>query len=218
MKPLPPDLKAVEPYLQMANPYIEHYGPWAVFIALLLEDFGLPVPGEAMLIAGAIFAALGDFHIEWVLLLGLLGAVIGDNMGYAIGYFGGRRVAVRYGRYIFLTESRLRRLEGFFDRHGGKVVAAARFIDGLRQFNGLIAGVSRMRWSRFLMFNILGAAIWVGFWGGAAYFFGSELGLMFRWFKRLEVYLLGGLALVIVFLVVRYLLRRNRGGRARHET
>jgi hypothetical protein len=93
----------------------------------------------------------------------------GDNIGFAIGHFGGRALAVRWGRYIFLTEERLDRGESFFNRHGGKIIVAARFIEGLRQANGIIAGISGMRWRRFLVFNALGAALWVGTWVSLGY-------------------------------------------------
>jgi membrane protein DedA with SNARE-associated domain len=217
MRPLPPDLQALAPYLQTADPYIQHYGYWAVLLGILFEDFGLPAPGEALLISGALFASLGEFRIEWIILLGFLGAVTGDNIGYAIGHFGGRRLVVKYGRYVFLNEKRLAKLEGFFDRNGGKVVATARFIEGLRQFNGIVAAVSGMPWSRFLLFNILGAAIWVGFWGSAAYFFGSRLGPIISAFKRFEAYFIAALILLIVVLVVRRQLRNRSEDRSDEE-
>lgn len=163
-----------------------------------------------MLIAGALFASLGEFRIEFIMILGFLGAVTGDNIGYAIGHFGGRRLVVRYGRYFFLSENRLRKMELFFEHHGGKIVAAARFFEGLRQFNGIVAAISGMAWHRFLMFNIVGAAIWVGFWGSIAYFFGSQLDLIFSKFKKFETYLLAALLILVLILVAYRLLRRRR--------
>ncbi|MEJ2690808.1 MAG: DedA family protein [Deltaproteobacteria bacterium] len=202
MEPVFQNLPALAPYIQTVNPYVMKYGYGAVFLGLLLEDFGLPVPGEGLLIAGALFASLGDFNIFLILFCALLGAVAGDNIGYAIGHFGGRKAAIRYGRFVFLTESRFRRLESFFDRHGGKIVAVARFFEGLRQFNGILAGTGNMAWRRFLLFNILGSVVWVGFWGGTAYFMGERLGLILTKFKRFEWYLLIGLGLLVVAFVV----------------
>ncbi len=89
----------------------------------------------------------------------MLAAVIGDNIGFVVGHFGGRPLAERFGRYVFLTPQRLDRAEAFFDRHGGKVVTIARFIDGLRQVNGLLAGIAGMHWLNFLGYNALGAAL-----------------------------------------------------------
>ncbi len=194
-------------------PYLDQYGYFAVFGAILLEDFGVPMPGETMLIADSVVASLGRLFIVWVLLIAFLGAVVGDNIGYAIGYFGGRRVVLRFGRYVFLTEERLNRAEKFFERHGGKVVTVARFIEGFRQLNGIVAGTSRMKWRRFLAFNALGAALWVGVWGSAGYFLGSNIGAAFSLFKRFELYFLAGLGIVLALLLIRYLLRRSRRNR-----
>ena len=105
-------------------------------------------------------------NIAVVFVVAVLGAIIGDNIGFAIGHFGGRPLAERFGRYILLTPERLDRAEGFFNRHGGKVVTVARFIEGLRQINGLLAGIAGMHWLKFLGYNALGAVLWVGTWAG----------------------------------------------------
>ena len=162
-------------------PYLERYGYLAVFGAILLEDFGLPTPGETLLIAGAAFAGIsGKLSIWLVVLLAFSGAVVGDNIGFAIGHFGGRRLVLRFGRYILITEKRLNRAEEFFDLHGSKVVVVARFVEGLRQLNGIAAGIFGMHWRRFLVFNISGAALWVVFWAIVGYFFGDKLGAIER--------------------------------------
>ena len=144
------------------QPVLEHYGYLAVGGLVLLEDFGVPVPGEVLLIAAAVFAGSGNMNIAVVFVVAVLGAIIGDNIGFAIGHFGGRPLAERFGRYILLTPERLDRAEGFFNRHGGKVVTVARFIEGLRQINGLLAGIAGMHWLTFLGYNALGAVLWVG--------------------------------------------------------
>jgi membrane protein DedA with SNARE-associated domain len=162
--------------IQHVAPYLDRYGYLAVFGGILLEDFGLPAPGETLLIAGAAFAGVsGKLSIWLVALLGFLGAVVGDNIGFAIGHFGGRRLVLKFGRYVLITEKRLDRAEEFFDRHGGKVVLFARFVEGLRQLNGIASGVFGMHWRRFLVFNISGAALWVVFWVVVGYFFGNQL-------------------------------------------
>ena len=193
-------------------PYLDTYGYWAVFGSILLEDFGVPMPGETILISGSLLAALGHFNVIWIILLAFTGAVIGDNIGFAIGHFGGRRAALRFGRYVFLTEERLDKAESFFGRHGGKVVTVARFIEGLRQLNGIVAGISGMRWWRFLGFNALGALLWVLCWGSVGYFFGNKLEAILATFKRFEAYFIVALGAILIFFLVRYLLRRPRKG------
>lgn len=209
MKPLPDSLHALAPYIHAVSPYLDRYGYLAVFFGVLFEDFGVPVPGETLLIAGAVLAGLGEFRIWWIAILGFLGAVAGDNIGYAIGYFGGRRLVLAYGRYVFLTGERLRRLESFLVRHGGKAVVIARFVEGFRQFNGIVAGVGRMKWSRFILFNCIGAALWVSSWVGGAYFLGSRLGVIFSGFRTLEIYIIGGFGAFVILCVGYRLFKRK---------
>lgn len=151
-------------------PVLDHYGYLAVGGLILLEDFGIPAPGETVLIAAALYAGAGKLNILLVVLIAFVGAVIGDNIGLAIGSYGGRRLVLRWGRYVFINEERLQKAEGFFGRHGGKVVVVARFIEGLRQVNGIVAGISEMRWRHFAVYNAIGAALWVGAWSSVGYF------------------------------------------------
>ena len=131
--------------LHTLEPTLNHYGYLAVLGLVLIEDFGVPVPGETVLTLAAVYAGAGRLNIWLVALLGFCGALLGDNIGFAIGHFGGRPLAERYGRYIFLTRERLDTATRFFDRHGGKIIIVARFIEGLRQANGIIAGISGLR-------------------------------------------------------------------------
>ena len=103
------------------TPYIDHYGYLAVFGAILLEDFGMPVPGETLLIANALLASRGKMDIVTLLWTACIAAITGDSIGYAIGRFGGRGLVLRYGRYVLITKGRLTKAEGFFRRYGGVV-------------------------------------------------------------------------------------------------
>ena len=161
--------------LGMVAPYLDRYGYAAVVGALLLESLGLPLPGETTLIAGAALAAAGDLHLVPLLVCAWLAAVTGDNLGFAIGRFGGRRLIVRYGARIGVTEDRLARVEAFFHRFGGEVVLIARFFVVVRQLNGIVAGTAGMGWWRFLAYNAIGAALWVSAWGFGVYYFGQRL-------------------------------------------
>ena len=160
-------------FLAAVGRYLAEYGYWAILALVLVEDFGIPVPGETVLIAGAVEAGTGQLNVILVAVTGFAAAVAGDNIGYAIGRFGGRALVARWGKYILLTEERLGKAEHFFNTHGGKVIVVARFIEGLRQANGIIAGISRMHWLKFFTFNALGAALWVGCWVSAGYFGGQ---------------------------------------------
>ena len=196
-------------FLGSLAPVLSHYGYLAVGGLVLVEDFGVPAPGETVLIAAAVYAGAGQLNIILVAVIGFLAAVIGDNIGFAIGHFGGRRLALRLGRYVLLTPRRLDAAERFFTRHGGKVVTIARFVEGLRQANGVIAGITGMPWRRFLAFNALGAALWVGLWVTLGDLAGTNITPIYNIIQRFSLYLLIGLGVVIVALIARHLLRRR---------
>jgi membrane protein DedA with SNARE-associated domain len=196
----------------LASP-LQHYGLWAIGLLVLVEDFGIPVPGETILIAAALYAGAGRLNVVAVGVVAFIAAVIGDNIGFAIGHFGGRALALRWGKYVHLTEARLDRAEHFFARHGGKIITISRFVEGLRQANGIIAGVSGMHWRRFLAFNALGAALWVGAWVSIGYLAGNHITAIYNDITKYSYYLL----VVVVVLVVGYIVWRVRG-RHRHRT
>ncbi len=206
-------------FLAHLAPVLDHYGYLAVGGLIMVEDFGVPAPGETVLIAASVYAGAGRLSIVGVGLLAVLAAVVGDNIGYAIGYFGGRALVLRFGKYVLLSGERLERAEVFFARNGGKIVVIARFIEGLRQANGIIAGIAEMPWPRFLAFNALGAALWVGVWASVGYLAGDHIQTIYDGVARYSLYVLIALAVVVVALIVRAVLRRRRrssaGGRAR---
>jgi len=191
-------------------PVLNHWGYWAVGGLIFVEDFGVPAPGETILIAAALYAGAGQLNIVAVITIGVIAAIIGDNVGYLIGRTGGHALVERYGKYILLTPERFEKAEGFFTRHGGKVVTIARFVEGLRQANGIIAGTTRMPWRRFLLFNSLGAVLWVGLWAGLGYAAGDHVTTLYRQINRYSLYLLVAACLLVAGLVVCRVLRRRR--------
>jgi membrane protein DedA with SNARE-associated domain len=196
--------------LHALEPTLDRFGYLAVLTLILVEDFGVPVPGETVLILAAVYAGSGQLNIALVALLAFVGAVAGDNVGFAVGRFGGRRLADRYGRYVFLTPERLDRATGFFDRHGGKVITIARFVEGLRQANGIIAGTTGMRWRRFLTYNAIGAGLWVSVWSSVGYFSGSHVGTVYDEATRYITYLGIILGLLVLGYLARHLVRMRR--------
>jgi len=193
------------------TPYLLQYGYLAVFVIILLEDFGMPLPGETALIAAGILAGKGHFSILIILLVAFLGAVIGDNIGYVIGLYGGRRLVLRYGGYVFIKEKHLAAIEIFFKRYGNEVVAFARFFNGARQLNGIIAGIGNMVWYHFLLFNIIGAALWVGVWGSLAYFVGRKTRGILAVVTQFETELIYLAAIALILYVgVRFLRKRAK--------
>jgi membrane protein DedA with SNARE-associated domain len=204
--PLPGELATLAPVLS-------HGGYWAIGGLVLLEDFGIPVPGETVLIAGAVYAGAGRLSIVVVWLVAFVAAVAGDNIGYVVGRAGGRPLALRYGRYVFLTPERQDKAEAFFARHGGKVVTVARFVEGLRQANGIIAGITGMRWRKFLIFNALGAALWAGLWVTLGDLAGQHIGTIYTEITRYSLYALIAAGIVVLALAARHVVRHRRARR-----
>ena len=161
MTHLPANLPSV---LTAISPFVNKYGYEGMAAILLLENVGLPVPGETVLIMAALFAAIGKLNIVMVVVLALAVAIAGDSFSFLIGSLIGRKVFIRYGKYIGMPPKRYQKFESYFNRRGYRIVLVARFIDVLRQLNGLIAGASEMRFPTFLLFNSIGASCWVLFW------------------------------------------------------
>ena len=200
--------------LHSLEPTLNQYGYLAVGGLVLLEDFGVPVPGETLLILGAVYAGAGRLNVFLVALIGFLAAVLGDNIGFGIGHFGGRPLVERYGRYILLTPERIEKTTVFFERHGGKIIIIARFVEGLRQANGIIAGISGLHWAKFIVFNMIGAALWVAVWVSIGYFSGSHIDSIYNTAARYSTYLAIAVVLLILAWIARVLWRR----RARRAT
>jgi membrane protein DedA with SNARE-associated domain len=184
-------------YLALTRPWLDQYGVVAVFAGILLEDFGLPTPGEALLIGGALLASRGEMPIWLLLPSAWLAAVLGDNIGYALGRFGGRRLVLRFGAAVRVREAHLARVERFFARYGKAVVVAARFFALLRQLNGIVAGLGAMAWWPFLAYNGLGAALWVGVWGLGVFLLGQHVGGVLALFKDEEPYIVIAVLLIL---------------------
>jgi membrane protein DedA with SNARE-associated domain len=195
---------------------VSRFGYLGVTGIVFVESFGVPAPGETSIIAGSVLAGSGRLNIFVVALVAFLAAVCGDSIGYVIGRTGGRSLLLRFGRYVGLNQRRLTRVETFMARRGPVMVVVARFIEGLRQLNGVVAGVTRMPFAKFLIYNAIGAALWVGVWSTAGYFAGNHLAAIEGVIHRYA-----DLALVaVVVLVAAYVwhrVRRRRAHRAEED-
>ncbi|MFF7993941.1 DedA family protein [Kitasatospora xanthocidica] len=195
-------------------PLLDHYGYLAVALLVLLDNCGIPVPGQTILVLASVYAGTGHLSFAAVLLIAACAAALGNGLGYLIGRTGGRAFVHRWGRYVLLTPARMERADGFFERHGGKVVVVARFVDVLRQTNGIIAGTTGMPWRRFLPFNVLGAVLWTGVWGTFGYLAGANIGTVYRTAIRYQVWFAIGLGVLVAAFLLRQVLRYRR---RRHE-
>jgi membrane protein DedA with SNARE-associated domain len=189
------------------EPFIRDYGIAAVVIILGLESLGLPLPGETVLIFASIWTARGHIALDALILFAWLAAVIGDNIGYLIGRLFGRRLILKHGAKIGLNSDRFKRAELVFHRYGALTVAVARFIAGLRQLNGVVAGILGMDWRKFLFFNALGGAIWVLVWVLGVHYLSRYVAD--AWMVAHEIgYVGAALAIVVLAAGAIYLFRR----------
>jgi membrane protein DedA with SNARE-associated domain len=155
---------------------VRSYGLWVLFGFVFLESTGIPLPGEAALIAAALYAGTThDFPLWAVIAVAFAAAVTGDTMGYAIGRRFGSRLLRRHGKWVGITPRRLKIGEYLFHCHGGKIVFSGRFVALLRVLAALLAGAHRMPWPRFAAMNALGGLCWATLFGGAAYMFGDRV-------------------------------------------
>jgi membrane protein DedA with SNARE-associated domain len=212
--PPPADLPG---FLHGVAPVLDRWGYLAVAGFIGVESFGVPAPGQTIMVAAAIYAGAGRLNIVAVAAIAFIAAVLGDNIGYWIGVRGGRRFVHRFGKYFMLTPERLERAERFFARRGSRIVVVARFIDGLRQLNGVIAGITAMPWRTFLLYNAIGAALWVGWWTTIAYVLGTHL---VEIIEHIEPYKWWAISIIAVGVIVYVTLhvRHVRRRRARSAT
>jgi membrane protein DedA with SNARE-associated domain len=160
-----------------------------------------------MLVTGAIYAGTGYLWIAGVVVAAALGAVIGDNLGYAAGRYGGRRLVERYGKVVRIRPHHVQRAERFFDRYGDRTVFFGRFVAVLRAWAAFLAGTNRMHWPTFLVFNAAGGIAWSLLYGLVGYELGNNLPLLHRVERLLGI---GGLALAAVVALVLVILWRRR--------
>ena len=179
--------------------YLAHYGYWAVAAALLLENAGLPVPGETMLLLAS-FLAYSEHHLRlpYIILVGVCAATLGDNIGFLLGHYGGEPLLERY-RQVPRVHRTLARAERLIQRYGSFAIFIARFIAGMRIIAGPLAGVLHMPWRKFVVFNFLGAAVWVTVISSVGYFFGRHWEELGRIMKGINAVVLLAAVLLVAF-------------------
>ena len=174
---------------------VHHYGLLALFLIVMLESGGVPLPGETALVTAGVFASRGRLDITAVIAVAALAAIVGDNLGYWIGRTGGRRLLEHSNRVSRYFERTLPWAEGFFGRHGPKTIFIARFFSVLRVTAAWMAGVSRMHWWKFFFWNAAGGICWALLVGLVAYYAGQAAADAISHYG-----LIGGAAIVAVVL------------------
>jgi len=188
---------------------VEAAGYPLLFLLVMGESSGVPIPGETALITAAVLASRGKLTIEAVLPLAALGAIVGDNIGYAIGRKGGRWILERPGRFHRQRLEVLRVGEPFFKRHGPKAVFFGRFVLGLRVWASWLAGATHMHWRSFVLWNALGGICWATGVGLIAYFLGRSAS------NVLETFGIYGLVAAVIAVVGALAMHRRSQARSR---
>lgn len=192
-------------FLSHLQPLVAQHGYWVVFLIVMLESAGIPLPGETILVLASVYAgATSELSIVLVIGCAAAGAILGDNIGFWVGRTWGLKFLLRYGKLIHLPEQRLMLGQHLFARHGAKIVFFGRFVAFLRVFAALLAGVNKYKWPPFLFFNAAGGIIWAMIFGTGAYLFGESIHLVSG---PLGAAALAGV--VIGVLIFAYVIRRQ---------
>ena len=179
------------------------YGYWALFVGVFLENLGIPVPGETVLLAAGFFAKQGTLRLSIVIPCAIVAAILGDNFGYWIGRRGGRKFIERRGKYIGLSAKRFSTVEAHFRKRGPRTIFTARFISGLRVIAALAAGATHVPWPTFLLYNAAGAVAWATTMGFLGFLFGQSWSLLEHWVGGAGLVVVGLVAAAILFAVLR---------------
>jgi membrane protein DedA with SNARE-associated domain len=189
--------------LQFLQNMLNTVGYPAVVLFIFIESTGIPFPGETMLLLASFYAATtGHLSLPGIIACAALGAILGDNLGYYIGYTGGRKFVERFGRYVFVKTKHLDQAEKFFNKHGAKTVFFARFVTLLRIWAAFLAGVNRMHWRTFLFYNAAGGIVWATLIGTLGYIGGLYFHNHFDQVSHLA-HIIGwtGLAITVVIVI-----------------
>lgn len=195
--------------------FLIHWGYWGVAAFLLLENAGVPLPGETVLLLASVLAFKShELRLPWIIVVGTIACTAGDNIGYLIGSAGGRPLLERWKNFFHVKDEHIHSAEELLHRYGPIAIFFARFIAGARIVAGPLAGVLRMHWKTFALFNFLGAVTWVTVIASIGYLFGSQLDRLLATVKHVE---LAFLILLLIGLAV-YLWRRKKRNSASDQT
>ncbi len=191
--------------------YLMAWGYWAVVLGLLLEDAGLPLPGETILIFASFLAYKHQqLNLSWIIVAGIIAATAGDNIGYWIGRKGGRKLLDAHRRLLHIKKQTIQDGEAMLQKHGAVTIFFARWIWGMRMLAGPLAGVLKMHWPRFALFNFLGGCAWVSAIALIGYAFGSQFQTLVAFFKKADIAIMAAVIGFGIFFWRRYKKRRRQ--------
>lgn len=182
--------------LEQLEEFARTYGYWAVLFGIMLENLGIPLPGESIVLVGGFLAGRGDLGFWQVLACVILGGVVGNTFGYWVGVYGGWPLVLRVSRWFRIDEQKLLDIKQRFSLNAARAVFFGRFITLLRIFAGPLAGIVEMPFAQFMLYNVLGALLWSSVMVSGAYFAGQwvDLTQLIKWVSQFSVVVLGAIA------------------------
>jgi len=202
----------IESIFQILTDFFARYGYWVVFFGVMLENGGLPLPGETVLLFAGFLAYQGEIRLVWAIGIAIAGATLGDSLGYTLGRYGGNAFFDRYVKRIKFLARRFENSRALFLKHGHWAVFTGRFITGLRVFAGPLAGLFKMPYPRFLLFNFTGAVVWATAIGCVGFLFGGNWANLVHVVKDIHRVTLDLIAVLALVGLILYLRRRARSG------
>ena len=189
---------------------LDALGYLAAGLGSLIEGAGIAFPGQVILLTAAAWAAARHGSLGLVILIGFAGATAGADIGYYLGYRGGRPLVERFGSLFRVRPEHIARSELFFARHGDKAILVSRFLIGLRTWGSMLAGMAHMPFWRFQLFNAIGALGWAAVIASAGYLFGANLPLITAVLRGIGI---GGLALIVLGAITLAVIRERAARR-----
>lgn len=187
--------------MEVLRSHFTSHGYWTVALALLLENAGIPVPGETVLLFASFLShEHQQLNLALIIIVGTLACTLGDNLGYWVGYRGGRPLLDRHQAFFHISDRALERGERLFREYGSITILFARFVFGLRVIAGPLAGVLRMPWRSFALYNFLGATVWVSTISCAGYFLGRHWDRLLHMVTRINAVVIVAVVLLIAYV------------------
>lgn len=195
-------------YLVLSH-FFARYGYWVIFGAVLVENIGLPAPGDTVVLFAGFVAHRGGLSLTWTILSAFLSAVLGQCLGFLIGRWGGQALIERHGRKLLISQKYYQRSQAIFLKNAGWAVFVARYVVGLRELAGLLSGIFRVRTSIFLVSNIAGAALWSASMSLIGFYLSHSWRRVLEFFSRMDIAALTAFGAVVLVLVWRQWKRRG---------
>lgn len=186
------------------------YGYWTIFLATVIEGAGVPIPGETVLLFAGFLARKGDIHLGWAIPAAIAGSTLGALIGYCIGRLGGKAFLEAYRKRLFISSRAYNRAQSVFLKNAGWAILVARFIAGFRELLGIVAGVFRMDFWSFFVYNLAGAILWSVSICGVGFFVGNSWRRLVHDFERIDLVALAAFGAVVAVLAFRHWRRIGR--------